>query len=109
MDARALPVDQTILVKDTDRIRLKATRTDDDTLHLNYEDPSTGASVLQGRIAISEHTSELDFFDPAFWTVMVQGEVRPAGNLDDLPNEPMSFRVNADERRLTIERKTLAP
>ncbi len=107
MNARALPAHQTFVVKDTDRIRLKATRTNDDTLHLNYEDPSTGASVLQGRIAISEQTSELDFFDPEFWTVVVRGEVRPTGELDDLPNEPMSFRVEAEDRRLMIERKTM--
>lgn len=108
MDASALPRDTTFVVKDNENVRLKATRTGDDTLQLTYEDPETGQSVLEGRVRISDETSELDYFDPGFWTVVVHGEERPNGSLDDLPNEPMSFRVEEEDRRLLIERKVFA-
>mgnify|MGYP006424446051 CR=1 FL=1 len=107
MDARALPADKPFLVKDNEHVRLTARRTGD-TLHLTYEDPDTEAVVLEGRIGIGDESSELDFYDPEFWTVVVHGEERPDGTLDDLPNAPMSFRVEAEARRLQIELKSFA-
>lgn len=105
MDARALPADKPFVVKDDEHVRLIARRTGD-TLHLTYEHPDTEAAVLEGRIGIDDESSELDFYDPDFWTVVVHGEERPDGSLDDLPNAPMSFRVEAADRRLMIELKS---
>jgi hypothetical protein len=105
MDARALPANKPLRVKDNEHVSLTVRRVGD-TLHLLYEDPETEATVLEGRIGIDDESSELDFYDPDFWTVVVHGEERPDGSLDDLPNAPMSFRVEAADRRLMIELKS---
>jgi hypothetical protein len=100
----ALPVGQSKDLLTTESIRIEVTRTTDDRFEFAYYFLPTNNMVLR-RSDSEEAGSVLDWFDPVFWGVTVDGGPATEAVLAKLSTTRHAFRVDADSR--TVSFKTM--
>lgn len=74
MDVANVPIGKSVIVADTDYIKSKFTRKSRGEGRIELTDPSTGNLVMRVRVNMNTGVQIPMWFDPAWWTILVDGK-----------------------------------
>src|SRR5436189_2578779 len=102
IDAKTVPVGQTVLLGETEHITTRFTRVSERKGCVEYFEPVNGCTVLKIEVDVyGESICDFQYIDRAYWTLMVNG--RPMAN-----SEEAAGTINVDAETRTIEIITLS-
>jgi len=99
-----LPVGNSIVPYEDRDVRVKVIRTSDTEFLTVYERPETGHNLLAVRFNAENQstTFELGEFEPAFWSVTVDGEEHPSEEIEEILRERNVEETHIDQQSRTI-------
>lgn len=100
MHPSSVPIGHTVTIADNNNIKVTLTRVSEEEGIVKNIDPATGRTVLEVKVSIHGDDSELINLDPAFWTIIVDGNPPSPGMT--LPPTIRNFKTNAASRTITI-------
>jgi hypothetical protein len=107
MLSNEMPLNQTIVVAQTNVFRSTATRISAEIVELAYYHQATNDLVLKVLARVDGTSSVVDLIDPIFWSITINGRPATAADLDDIRQKSMlGFNVNGSERLLDIRLPT---
>jgi len=97
IDAKTVPVGQTVLLGETEHITTRFTRVSKRKGFVEYFEPVDGCTVLKIEVDVyGESTCNFQYIDRAYWTLTVNG--RPMA-----PSEEAEGTINVNAETRTIE------
>jgi len=101
IDAKTVPVGQTILLGETEFITTRFTRVSERKGFVEYFEPVDGCTVLKIQVDVyGESVCDFQYIDRDYWTMTVNG--RPMA-----PGEEVEGTINVDAEHRTIEITTV--
>lgn len=96
MDITDTPIGQTIVAVDTFYIKTMFTRISQSQGRAELQDPTTGRVVMKINVDMSTGVQTPTWFDPSFWTVLVDGKVHhgPGANMKTAHWNPETRTIN---------------
>jgi hypothetical protein len=100
--AEKLKVGETIVLPEQGAIRIEVTRESETALSVIFVDIDSGAQVLRRRESEDEGQS-LEWFDPLFWKLTINGKPATRPAFDELEKSPFAFRIDFEAREILFK------
>ncbi|VVP13710.1 hypothetical protein PS850_03502 [Pseudomonas fluorescens] len=97
-----LKIGDTLAIHDDGSIRIEVTRDSESALTVVFVDVSSAQPVLRQQESEGEGRS-LEWFDPFFWKVTINGSPATKSAFEKLKDSPHAFRVDVDAREVLFK------
>lgn len=97
-----LQVGDTLVVHDDSSIRIEVTRASESAVTVVFVDVSSAQPVLRQQESETEGRC-LEWFDPFFWKVTINGTPATKSEFEKLQDYPHAFRVDVDAREVLFK------